>query len=124
MGDRSDKILLTPHEIEQCEKLAGLGMSIREMGHIIGVSKSTMERRQHDQPELSEAIERGRAKASAAVRNTAFKMATSGRHAAMTIFWLKCRDQWREASEPVDANQPVKLAYVPRSDRGDTKKYA
>ena len=98
MADPTKKRLITPHEIEQCEKMAGLGMTLKQMGHIIGVSKPTLDRRMHDQPELADALERGRAKASAAVRSTAFKMATSGKHAVMTIFWLKCRDQWREAS--------------------------
>ena len=121
MADSTKKRLLSQQEIDQAEKMAGLGMNGDQIGLIIGVSKKTIERRMHDQPELAVALERGRAKASAAVRNTAFKMATSGKHAAMTIFWLKCRDQWREASEPIEANEPVKLSYVPRSDR---KQYA
>ena len=124
MADPTKKRLITPHEIEQCERMAGLGMTLKQMGHIIGVSKPTLDRRMLDQPELVEALERGRAKASASVRGTAFKMATSGKHAVMTIFWLKCRDQWREASEPVDANEPVRLSYVPKSERDKNKQYA
>lgn len=118
MADPTQKRLLNPKEIDQVRKMAGMGMNISQMGAVLGVSKSTMERRQNDQPELAEAIEKGRAEASLAVRSSAFKMATSGKSPAMTIFWLKVRDQWREAGvENADIN--INLSYNLDGDDDD-----
>ena len=87
---------ILPQDISKLKTLAGLGMSVENMAHVLGMSKATLERRMNDQEGVAEAIEKGRAEASAAVRSTAFKMATSGKCPAMTIFWLKCRERWRE----------------------------
>jgi hypothetical protein len=48
--------------------------------------------RKHFSPEL----ERGAIQANTQVGQTLFKMATSGKHPAATIFWLKTRAGWRE----------------------------
>ena len=90
------KVLLTADEIKKLASLAGLGLTVENMARVMDISKATLDRRMNDQPGVAEAIEKGRASASAAVRNTAFKMATSGKCPAMTIFWLKCRERWRE----------------------------
>jgi IS30 family transposase len=104
MADPTEKRLLDARELEQVEKLSGLGMSVRQIGYVIGVSKSTMERRIKDQPELAEALEKGRAMAIANVSKTAYQLATSGKHPVMTIFFLKCRAGWSE-TDAVDEKQ-------------------
>lgn len=45
---------------------------------------------------FKEQIARGGAAATQKVIATMFKMATSGQSPASTMFWLKCRCQWRE----------------------------
>ena len=93
---KNPKKVLTPDEIKKLFSLAGLGLTVENMALIMDMSKKTLERRMIDQKGVRDAIEKGRAQASASVRSTAFKMATSGKCPAMTIFWLKCRERWRE----------------------------
>ena len=52
-------------------------------------------------------LDEGTPPALAEVIRTAYGMATSGEHAAMTIFWLKTQASWREASrsEHTGANE-------------------
>lgn len=115
-----EKRLLTAEEIRQVETMAGYGMNVEQIAAILDMSKAVFERRMVDQPEVHEGILKGRAKASATVRKTAYQMAVSGKHAVMTIFWLKCRERWKEPREEEDDGtdaKPVPLAYVPKSQR-------
>lgn len=49
--------------------------------------------------------------ASTMVRKRAFEMATDGKNPAMTIFWLKTREGFREKDREINLN--VKLAQMP-----------
>lgn len=109
MPDPKQKILLSDSEIEQAGKLSGLGLTSRQIADFIGISKKTFERRMKDQPELLDAIEKGRSKAAAAVMKTAFELATSGSHPTFTMFWLKCRAGWSET----DAEDEKQGEYKP-----------
>lgn len=88
---------LTDEEVSRVYKLAGLGMPVPAIAATLDVSKATMERIINDDERVSEALEKGRADAGAKVANAAFNMAISGKHPVMTMFWLKCRQQWRES---------------------------
>jgi hypothetical protein len=88
--------LLTDAEIRQVETMAGIGLKVEQIAAVIGISKPSFDRRQADQPGVSDAIERGRAKAASSVLQTLFKMAVSGKCVAATIFWAKTREGWRE----------------------------
>jgi len=98
---------LSVEQISKLSKLAGVGLTITQMAYIMDMSKSNLERRINDQKGVREALEKGRAQTSLAIRSTAFKMANSGNHPVMTIFWLKCREKWREETiedyEPLDS---------------------
>ena len=48
-------------------------------------------------------IAKAHVQANSRVAETAYQMATSGRHPAMTMFWLKTRLGWREV-ERIDIN--------------------
>lgn len=102
MADPTKKRLLDQKELEQVEKLAGLGLNMKQIGYVVGVSKETMERRMKDQPEVADAVEKGRAMALAAVTKSAFQQAISGKQPAMTMFWLKCRAGWSETDAEDD----------------------
>jgi hypothetical protein len=54
--------------------------------------RSTKSLRKHFRKEL----DRGAIEATAKVGQTLYQMATSGKHPAATIFWLKTRAGWRE----------------------------
>ena len=113
MADPTEKRLLTEDEIDKAAKMAGLGMTVTAIGKVLGVSKSTMERRMRDQEGVADAIQKGREQASAKVRATAFNMATSGKCPAMTIFWLKVREGWKES---VDVNLIPKPTIIEKLD--------
>lgn len=83
---------LTENQIEMIETMAGVGLSLNQMAAILKIAPVSLDRQIAKVPAVKEAILNGRAKASFHVRNTAFKMATSGKCPALTIFWLKCRE--------------------------------
>ena len=108
-------------EIEKIEVMAGLGLTTEQMAAILGVSKKTFERRcygPNEQPGVSDALIKGRAKASYRVMQTAFGMATSGKHPVMTMFWLKCREHWKDNSPGLD-DQVIELKYSVTKKAGE-----
>jgi len=82
----------TPEERKMVEALSGYGVREDEIAQTLrdGIDPKTL--RKHFRRELDQ----GAAKANAAVAQTAYKMAISGRHPAMTMFYLKCRAGWKE----------------------------
>ena len=84
--------------------MAGVGLNLNQIAAIIGVSPATLDRRIKDTPAIAEAISKGRSDASEKVMNTAFQMATSGTNPAMTIFWLKVRERWKEPDRDINLN--------------------
>lgn len=66
------------------------GIPQDDIAAAIGVSLNTLRKYYADQ------IEGAMQRANGAVINTAYHMATSGQHPAMTIFWLKTRCGWSE----------------------------
>ena len=71
---------LTPKDLEEIEMMAGLGLRYEDIARIKGMSEDTLSK--YGKEELS----RGKAKAKAAVMQTAYKLAISGKHPAMTMF--------------------------------------
>lgn len=93
-----ERIELSEEEIKRIETMAGLGLNVIQMAAILGMSKATFDRRMSDTPGANEALEKGRSIAAQNVMATAFKMAVGGKHPAMTMFWLKCRERWKETA--------------------------
>jgi hypothetical protein len=75
---------------------AAIGLTYKQMGTLLKVSETTLKHALSKDDSLRRLLEEGKDSASATVRNTAYKMATSGKSAAMTIFWLKTREKWFE----------------------------
>lgn len=104
----------TARDLEQIETMCALTMPLEHIAQIIGVAKDTIERGMKRSEKIRDAVNRGRAKGAGAVYKSAYTMATSGAHPSMTIFWLKCRERWREFDgEDMQeiANKIVTLAY-------------
>jgi hypothetical protein len=80
----------TAETAKQVETLAGYGLTVEQIGHVLACSHDTVKRHYADE------LERGQAVAVAKVAQTAFQMATSGAQPAMTMFWLKTRARWKE----------------------------
>lgn len=91
---RAETKEFTPKELKQLETAAGMGLNEREICKMFLISRATLQRRIADYPEVNEAIQRGRMSAKLAVRTSAFRMATDGKHPAMTMFWLKFFDKY------------------------------
>ncbi len=81
---------LTPKELEEVETMAGLGMRFEDIARLKGMCLDTLRKYAREQ------LGRGKARAKAAVMQTAYKMAVSGKFPAMTMFWLKTQAAWRE----------------------------
>jgi hypothetical protein len=72
------------------EAMAAYGIDEVKIARIIGVDPKTL--RKHFRYEL----DIGATKANAAVGQTLYHMATSGRHPSASMFWMKCRAGWKE----------------------------
>ena len=74
----------TEKTLKQVETLAGYGLPMEQIGHVIGVSVSTLKKY------YREPLDKGVAKANALVAESLFKQATSGDTTAL-IFWAKTK---------------------------------
>lgn len=93
----------TEDEIRQIGALAGYGMREDQISNILGVSESTFQLAcKRRDGELRQVLLKGREKANAAVQQTLFKMATSGKCPAATIFWSKVRMRWKEPAQSIE----------------------
>lgn len=99
---------LTKEEMEKLPGLAGIGCNLDQIAHILGIAPATLDRIMQRDPKVKEAIEKGRADAGAKVKATAFQQAVSGKNPAMTMFWLKCREKWKEV-HPEEAEEETNL---------------
>ena len=79
----------TDEQRRRVKMLASLGQRHKQIAMVVGI-RSTTTLRKHFREELT----RGPAEAMANVRKTLFQMATSGKHPAATMFWLKTRARW------------------------------
>lgn len=81
-----------PSEKERTEAqaYAAVGIPHDQIALLLGISPKTL--RKHYRHEL----DLGKAKANAQVGKTLFKMATSGKNPAATIYWTKSQMGWSE----------------------------
>jgi hypothetical protein len=79
-----------PEQAEQVEKMAGLGMSPKDIGAILRIETKLLQK--YYKYELETAAER----INGAVAKVALQMALSGAQPDMTKFWLKTRAGWKE----------------------------
>ena len=91
----------TEEQLQRVKALAGYGLSQEQIAAAMSIG-STATLRKHFRDEL----QRGPLEAQAKVRRSLFRMASSGRHPAATMFWLNTRAGWSEQGkvpEPPDA---------------------
>ena len=75
------------------EAMTAGGITQEDVGRAIGASPKTLRKHFRDILDSSEL------RANAQVIATLFRMATSGKDVAATIFWCKTRLKWRDASK-------------------------
>ena len=86
-------------DIEEIERLAGMGLSERQIAAALGISNSTLTRKKHIE-QIGHALKKGRAKALAQVSSKLFENALDGKETS-AIFFLKNRDpeNWSDRQE-------------------------
>lgn len=96
------KITISAQQRQQIEALYGLGLTTREIEHVIGISHSTIENK------CKEEIARGIAKADAAILNNLKRIAMGDGPSAASaaIFWVKCRRKWHEIQRVIHGFDP------------------
>jgi predicted DNA-binding protein (UPF0251 family) len=74
------RIALTARDLRAIERMAGCGLTQQEIAATLGISGDTLTRRKLEANEtaVAEALERGRAKAAAAVGNALYRKALKG----------------------------------------------
>lgn len=94
------KVELEAGDLKLLERLAGLGLSERNMATAIGVSDATWEALKKRDPRLSGALEKGRAEAARQVANRLFQLCMRGNLGAL-IWWEKTRSGRHEMGTQV-----------------------
>lgn len=119
--------LITPEIIAKCEALAAQGLTMEQIAAVLGISDTTLYVKQNKNPELLEALKRGRHRGVATISNALFEKAKAGDNTAM-IFYLKNRapDEWRDRREHGHTGAsggPVEMVinYVDDDDEEDDK---
>ncbi len=94
---RPVKTPFTTQELELIEQLAGYGLKVEQIAHVLKLPKRTFDvRLSYTDKGRACSLEKGRARAAAKVTQTLYQMATSGKQPASTFFWLKTRLGWRD----------------------------
>ena len=88
--------VFTEDDVKKIEVLSGYGLNQDQIADVFGISRASFQRYMMETPSVSDAMEVGRTKAVAAVSQSAFQQATSGKSPAMTQYWLNCRARWTQ----------------------------
>ena len=114
-GGGRPMIVFDETQIAQVEALAAV-MSKRQICDYLGVGETTFREIEGRQPEVSDALKKGKAKAIGSVGQSLIQQARNGNISA-AIFYLKTQAGWRE-SEQEQGNQNITLQIV-RPDGAD-----
>jgi hypothetical protein len=98
------KFIPTLEQRKTVRSMSAFGLRQEDIANCIGI-RSPKTLRRHFREEL----DRSGIEANARVAQTAFQMATSGKHPLMTMFWLRVRGGWREPAGAtlLPANAPA-----------------
>jgi hypothetical protein len=108
-------------DLEQVKRLSGQGLTVKQIGHCIGYSKSSL----YNKLDVLDAIKEGRSQGINQVTNALFDSATGGNVTAQ-IFFLKNRqpDKWRDRRETEVTGKdggPIQLLPFEFVDAEDSK---
>jgi predicted transcriptional regulator len=97
----------TSTHCDKAREMASRGLTVAQIASCLGISETTLYKKQNEYAEFMDAIKRGRAEGINQVSNALFEKATQGNVTAM-IYYLKTRDRenWGE-------NQPEPLKEIP-----------
>lgn len=92
--------------------MAAVGLTNDQMSAILKMSKRAFEQHCLNNPLVRNAVEEGRATALYKVGQTCYNMAVSGKNPAMTIFYLKCRGNWKPVNVIENREAPIESDVV------------
>ena len=94
-------------DCDKAREMASRGLTVAQIASCLGISETTLYKKQNEYAEFMDAIKKGRAEGINQVSNALFEKATQGNVTAM-IYYLKTRDRenWGE-------NQPEPLKQIP-----------
>lgn len=96
-------------ELLYIENMAKLGLTLKQCGAIMGVTKSAVMTWKKKSKDFKEAWERGRAQGAFLVGKVALEMALSGKHPDMTKFYLRSIAGWSDNVTPDEKDEADKL---------------
>lgn len=110
---------LTPQGLLQIQSWAMHGLTREEIAKQMHTSSRSLRRWMAKEPLIQQAFDIGATLATASVENTLFKMASSGKNVAATIFYLKNRAPQHWSDHPEWQGLDGKVVFmddIPRSD--------
>ena len=93
----------TPEQLKQIEMSAGYGLTNAQIASLMPIGTTTFQKAIRTQPDVEEALNRGKAKVINAISQTLVERALAGVPAAM-IFYLKAVAGWREKDAETTVN--------------------
>jgi hypothetical protein len=101
---------VTDEVVSEVERMAGQGLTNRQIGQCLGISHQTFSVKQNQYSEFADAVKRGRAKGLDTITNALFTTARDGNVTAQ-IFYLKNRnyEEWNDRKELVIDDKTTKL---------------
>ena len=93
------RLRLTSEVLQTVEDAASKGLTDRQIGKLLGVSRATISRHKIDNEAFETSLKKGRARGIEQVANAFFEQALQVNTTA-AIFFLKCRGGWSEKVDP------------------------
>ena len=108
---RPKKILNSKDTLDKIIQYGAEGLTIGQTARMLGVSRSSLDRRRKEFDEIEEAIKKGQAKGISNISNALYNSAMDGNVTAQ-IFYLKTRGEEGQWSEKNEQNLQINLSSV------------
>lgn len=108
------RIEITDKMISQIETLSGYGLTLAQIGAVIGISERLLCQRRDNETTISAALERGRAKAQGVIGKSLFERARDGDVAA--IRWWEMTRAGRTAEARINQSIEAKVVTAKAPD--------
>jgi len=90
---------ITPEIIERVEELAAQGLPKYQIAHVLGIHRDTLNEKEKEFSDFSDAIERGKAQGIETITNVLFSKAQTGDTAAIKYYLNNRSDEWSETQK-------------------------
>ena len=107
------KIQITEAQLKQIESMAGIGLTMEQIGQVLGISERTLHRNKITDSAVMAALQRGRAVAAFQVGKSLFQNATNGDFKSIQWYEMtRCgRSGKQEVTHTGDEAQPLQITF-------------